>query len=140
MHNFHFICDQFATILKGKSKISQSGCSVSFHRDFRVLVQGKPSAYVVPVGVSFESMDQNGNALNLGEIAVLQEEIPLFLKSIVQQGIIVSALHNHWLYMTPLIMYIHIQSVEPPLHFAKKLANSFLSLSSPPIADINDDQ
>ncbi|MDR2993221.1 MAG: DUF1259 domain-containing protein, partial [Bacillus cereus] len=64
----------------------------------------------------------------------------LFLKSIVQQGIIVSALHNHWLYMTPLIMYIHIQSVEPPLHFAKKLANSFLSLSSPPIADINDDQ
>jgi hypothetical protein len=139
MHSFHFICDQFATILKGKSKISQSGCSVSFHRDFRVLVQGKPSMYVVPVGVSFESLDQNGNALNLGEIAVLQEEIPSFLKSIVQQGIIVSALHNHWLYMNPLIMYIHIQSVEPPLHFAKKLANSFLSLSSYPIAN-NDDE
>ncbi|AAS42065.1 MULTISPECIES: DUF1259 domain-containing protein [Bacillus] len=135
MHNFNFICEQFATILKGKSKISQGGCSVSFHRDFRVLVQGKQSTYVVPVGVSFESLDQNGNALNLGEIAILQEEIPAFMKSIVQQGIIVSALHNHWLYMNPLIMYIHIQSIEPPLHFAQKLANSFLSLSSYPIAN-----
>lgn len=135
MSNFNFISDQFATILKGKCKINQSGCSVSFHRNFKVFIQGKPSAYVVLVGVSFESLDQNGNALNLGEIAILQEEIPAFMNSIVQQGIIVSALHNHWLYMNPLIMYVHIQSVEPPLHFAKKLANSFLSLNSYPVAN-----
>lgn len=135
MHNFNFLCEQFATILKGKGKKTQGGCSVSFHRDFRVLVQGKPSTSVVPVGVSFESLDPNGNALNLGEIAILQEEIPAFIKSIVQQGIIVSALHNHWLYMDPLIMYIHIQSVEPPLHFAQKLAHSFLTLNSYPITN-----
>ncbi|MEI4802210.1 DUF1259 domain-containing protein [Bacillus sp. NPDC077411] len=135
MNNFHFLCEQFATILKGKSKINQNSCSVSFHRNFKVLVQGKPSMSVVPVGVGFESLDQNGNALNLGEIAILQEEIPSFMRSITQQGIIVSALHNHWLYMNPLIMYIHVQSVEPPLHFAKKLANSFSVLSSYPIAD-----
>ena len=79
-------------------------------------------------------MDQNGNALNLGEIAVLQEEIPAFMKSIVQQGIIVSALHNHWLYMNPLIMYIHIQSVESPLHFAK-IGEFLLSLNSYPVAN-----
>lgn len=135
MNNFNFICNQFATILKGKSKINQEGCSVSFRRNFRVLVQGKTSTYVIPVGVSFESLDSNGNALNLGEIAVLQEEIPSFVKSIVQQGIIVSAIHNHWLYMNPLIMYIHIQSVEPPLNFAEKLANSFFVLSSYPVSN-----
>ncbi|MCE9754329.1 DUF1259 domain-containing protein [Bacillus cereus] len=135
MSNLNFLSEQFATILKGKCKINQGDCSVSFHRNFRVLIQGKPSAYVVPVGISFESLDQNGNALNLGEIAVLQEEIPAFIRSIVQQGIIVSALYNHWLYMNPLIMYIHIQSVEPLLHFARKLANSFLSLNSYPVAN-----
>ncbi|MEH6891680.1 DUF1259 domain-containing protein [Bacillus sp. JJ864] len=135
MNNFNVLCEQFATILKGKSKIHQNSCSVSFHRNFKVLVQGKPSMSVVPVGVGFESLDQNGNTLNLGEIAVLQEEIPSFMQSIIQQGIIVSALHNHWLYMNPLIMYIHVQSVEPPLHFAKKMANSFSVLSSYPIAD-----
>lgn len=83
-------------------------------------VQGKPSTSVIPVGVLFESLDQNGNALNLAEIAILQEEIPAFMQSVVHQGIIVSALHNHWLYINPLIMYIHLQSIEPPLNFAKK--------------------
>ncbi|CAI8749459.1 MULTISPECIES: DUF1259 domain-containing protein [Bacillus] len=135
MNDLNILCGQFATILKGKSKINQNGCSVSLRRNFNVLVQGKLSGYVIPVGVSFESLDQSGNALNLGEIAVLQEEIPSFMRSIVQQGIIVSALHNHWLYTSPLIMYIHLQSVEPPLHFAKKLANSFSALSSYPVAD-----
>ncbi|MCM3737973.1 DUF1259 domain-containing protein [Bacillus cytotoxicus] len=135
MHNINLLCEQFATTLKGKSKIHQSSCSVSFHRNFKVFVQGKPSMSVVPVGAGFESLDQNGNSLNLGEIAVLQEEIPRFTQSITQQGIIVSAIHNHWLYMNPLIMYVHVQSVEPPLHFAKKLANSFSVLSSYPIAD-----
>ncbi|MFP3126200.1 DUF1259 domain-containing protein [Ectobacillus funiculus] len=135
MNNLNFLCEQFAKILNGKSNINQGGCSVSLRRNIKVFVQGRPSTSVIPVGISFESLDQNGNALNFGEIAILQEEIPLFMQSIVQQGIIVSALHNHWLYMKPLIMYIHIQSVEPPLSFAEKLANSFSVLSSYPITD-----
>ncbi|MFB9760263.1 DUF1259 domain-containing protein [Ectobacillus funiculus] len=135
MNNLNFLCEQFARILNGKSNINQGVCSVSLRRNIKVFVQGRPSISVIPVGISFESLDQNGNALNFGEIAILQEEIPLFMQSIVQQGIIVSALHNHWLYMKPLIMYIHIQSVEPPLNFAKKLANSFSVLSSYPITD-----
>ncbi|HDR4865781.1 MULTISPECIES: DUF1259 domain-containing protein [Bacillus] len=135
MNNLNVLCEQFAKILNGKSNINQGVCSVSLHRNIKVFVQGRPSTSVIPVGISFESLDQNGNALNFGEIAILQEEIPLFMQSIVQQGIIVSALHNHWLYMKPLIMYIHIQSVEPPLSFAKKLANSFSFLSSYPITD-----
>ncbi len=135
MNNLNVLCEQFAKIFNGKSNINQGVCSVSLRRNIKVFVQGRSSISVIPVGISFESLDQNGNALNFGEIAILQEEIPLFMQSIVQQGIIVSALHNHWLYMKPLIMYIHIQSVEPPLNFAKKLANSFSVLSSYPIAD-----
>ncbi|GLV65848.1 hypothetical protein Bmyc01_45170 [Bacillus mycoides] len=121
MNNLNFLCEQFAKIFNGKSNINQGVCSVSLRRNINVFVQGRPSTSVIPVGISFESLDQNGNALNLGEIAILQEEIPLFIQSIVQQGIIVSALH--------------IQSVEPPLSFAKKLANSFSVLSSYPITD-----
>ncbi|HDR8142004.1 TPA: DUF1259 domain-containing protein [Bacillus cereus] len=135
MNNLNFLCEQFAKILNGKSNLNQGVCSVSLRRNIKVFVQGRPSTSVIPVGISFESLDQSGNALNFGEIAILQEEIPLFMQSIVQKGIIVSALHNHWLYMKPLIMYIHIQSVEPPLSFAKKLENSFSVLSSYPIAD-----
>lgn len=129
------LCDQFAEILRGKSKVEKEICSVSFHRNITVNVHGRPSTSVVPAGVLFESLDEKGVALNLAEIAVLESEIPVFMHSITQQGLIVSALHNHWLYMQPTIMYIHIQSVEPPLDFARKLAYSFTLLSSYPVAD-----
>ncbi len=120
-------------ILNGKSNISQNSCSVSLHRDFKVSIQGRESKAVVPAEVLFESLDQSGNALNLAEIAILQEEIPRFMYSIVRQGLIVSALHNHWLFTDPVIMYIHIQSIEPPLNFAHKINHSFSFLFSRPI-------
>jgi hypothetical protein len=134
MNNFNSICEQFAKFLNGKSNINQDVCSVSLHRNFKVMVQGRLSRSVVPVGVTFESLDQSGNALCIAEIAILEEEIPHFMYSIVQQGLIVSALHNHWLYTEPSVMYIHIQSVEPPLNFARKMAHSFSFLSSFPVA------
>lgn len=134
MNNLNSICEEFANILKGKSTINQDVCTVSLHRNFKVMVQGRMSRSVVPAEVLFESLDQSGNALCLAEIAILEEEIPRFMYSIIQQGMIVSALHNHWLYTRPSIMYIHIQSVEPPLNFAKKMAHSFSSLSSYPVA------
>ncbi|GAB6926293.1 DUF1259 domain-containing protein [Paenibacillus sp. JCM 10914] len=134
MLHFHSVCEQFAQILKGKSTITQDVCSVSLNRNFKVVVQGRMSRSVVPVDVLFESLDQSGHALCLAEIALLEEEIPRFMHSIIQQGMIVSALHNHWLYTRPTVMYIHIQSVEPPINFAKKIASSFSSLSSYPVA------
>ncbi|MDW0117679.1 DUF1259 domain-containing protein [Sporosarcina thermotolerans] len=128
------ICKQFGDILKGKSKTENGVCRVALHRTFKATVQGKASTSVLPVGVLFESLDHNGNALNLTEMAILQEEIPAFMHSLLNQGLIVSALHNHWLYTSPLIMYIHVQSVEPPLDFARKMEYSFRFLSSPPIS------
>lgn len=44
------------------------------------------------------------------------------------QGIIITALHNHWLFDNPRIMYIHFESIEPPLSFAKKVAKAFETL------------
>lgn len=137
VHVSHYdsICNEFASILNGKGKREKGGCSVSFHRNINVFVQGKRARSVVPAGVSFESLDENGNALNLLELAILQEEIPKYMHFVVQQGLIVSALHNHWMYMEPMIMYLHLQSVEPPLSFARKVSHSFSYLNSYPIAD-----
>ena len=134
-NNIDNICEQFGKILKGKGKLNKGVCSVSFHRNIEASVQGKKSTSVTPADVLFESLDESGNALNIAEIAILQEEIPRFMHAVVQQGIIVSALHNHWLYTNPLIMYIHLQSVEPPLNFAKKLAYSFTMLNSYPVPE-----
>ena len=133
MNDLYSIGNRFAHILKGQCKINQGVCSVTLHRNFTVLVQGRKSRSVVPVGITFESLDQNGVALNLAEITLLQEEIPTFIHSIIKQGMIVSALHNHWIFTEPAILYLHIQSVEPPIGFARKIAHSFSVLKSYPI-------
>lgn len=138
MNNLKQLGDQFAQILNGKATMEKNGCSVSLKRIFNVHVQGRPSHSVLPVGISFESLDVNGNALNLGEITLLEQEIPNFTRSVLGQGLIVSALHNHWVFVQPNLMYIHIQSVEPPLSFARKVANAFTTLTSLPIQEKNE--
>ncbi|NMD71192.1 DUF1259 domain-containing protein [Bacillus sp. DNRA2] len=135
MNNLYSIGNQIGKIFHTKCKIKADTCSVELHRDFKVLVQGRPSQSVTPVGISFESLDQNGVALNLAEITLLQEEIPGFISAVVKQGLIVSALHNHWIFTNPTLFYLHLQSVEPPLDFAKKLSQAFRTLRNHPVPE-----
>lgn len=127
------ICSEFAQAVNGKGSLSNGVCSVDLHRQFKVEVEGKTSSSIVPASIVFESLDKDGKALNLAEIAVLEEELPLFVKKVTQEELIVSAIHNHCIYTDPVIMYIHIQSVEPPVSFAEKMARSFFVLNSEPI-------
>jgi Domain of Unknown Function (DUF1259) len=121
----HTLCQQFGQILNKKPKMKNGVCSVKINRDLQVTIQGRPSRSELHAEVSFESLDHEGNALNLGETVVLEEEIPAFTKILIQNGIIVSAIHNHWLFTKPVILYVHFQSVEPPLQFAHKAAQAF---------------
>jgi len=74
---------------------------------------------------SFEDMDCEGRTLNLGETVILQEEINPFITALREQGIIVTALHNHWLFEKPRLFYIHFESIDKPLAFARKVARAF---------------
>jgi hypothetical protein len=135
VNDLYSIGNQFANILNGQCKINQGVCSVNLHRPFTVLVQGRQSRSVVPVGITFESLDPNGVALNMAEVTLLQEEVPAFVHSVAKQGLIVSALHNHWIFTEPTVLYLHVQSVEPPIDFARKIAYSFSTLKYYPISE-----
>lgn len=124
MSNFRELCTEFGKILNGKAKLKNGVCSVSIDRNLYVTIQGRPSRGELKAGFSFESLDQEGRALNLGEVVLLEEEIQGFSKVLIQNGLRISALHNHWLFTHPVIMYIHFQSVDPPLQFAHKAAEA----------------
>ncbi|WP_163539868.1 DUF1259 domain-containing protein [Gracilibacillus sp. YIM 98692] len=121
MNHYHTLCQQFAHILGGEPNLEKGVCAVEKHRDLNVTIQGRPSRGELHAEFMFESLDEEGKALNLGETVILEEEIPLFTQILAKNGIIISALHNHWLYTKPTILYIHFQSVEPPLSFAYKV-------------------
>ncbi|MBM7702997.1 DUF1259 domain-containing protein [Metabacillus iocasae] len=119
------LCQQYGQILKQKLIVEDNVCSVEFKRHLSVTIQGRPSHSELHAEVMFESLDYEGNALNLGEVVLLEEEVPLFTNILVKNGVIISAIHNHRLYTKPNIMYVHFQSVEPPLAFAHKVAEGF---------------
>ncbi|WP_248929143.1 DUF1259 domain-containing protein [Paenibacillus hamazuiensis] len=116
------VCKQFAEIVGGRPTLENGVCSVSIPRRLRAYIMGRPvrSHHVLGVDLSIESPDARGNTLNLGEISLLQDEIAPFTHRLQNQGILISAIHNHWLFEQPPIYYVHFMSVEPPLQFARK--------------------
>lgn len=128
------LCGQFGQILHGEAKVQHGGCSVGLRRDIAVTLYGRPTSTLMEVEIWFESLGTDGKALCFGEVAILQEEVPGFTSLLVRQGIPVSAIHNHWILTKPEVLYLHFQSVEPPLAFARKVAYAFTALKSYPVS------
>jgi Domain of Unknown Function (DUF1259) len=122
------LCQEFARILGGSGSLDENGvCLVQKFRniDFTILDRKTNSPLVNPQFFSFENLDKKGNALNLGETVLLQEEVNPLLTELRKRDLIVTAIHNHWLFEEPRAMYMHFESVEPPLQFARKVREAF---------------
>lgn len=116
-------CQQLANIIGGEVITSTPVCVVQRLRNINATILGRRtrSPLALPFALSFEN-NRNGNTLNLGETVILQQEINPFLSALRRRGIIVTALHNHWLFEEPRLMYMHWENVGNPFEFAR---NSF---------------
>jgi hypothetical protein len=121
------LCRRFADILGSQILTSEpSLCVVTRARRISPTIAGIPtrSPLVVNALFSFEPAG-HGEALNLGETVILQNEINPFISALRNSGIKITALHNHWLFDNPRLFYIHWLSVEDPISFARKVAAAF---------------
>lgn len=128
---FKRLCDQFTRILGGESEIDPGPvCFVSRARNLKATILGRrtTSPLVRYQLFSFESLDNSGRALCLGETAVTQNQANRLIRNLQKNGITVTALHNHWLNENPRLMYIHWESIDKPLAFARKTKNSIAFL------------
>lgn len=119
--NNELICQEFARIIGGQEGFAGGKCVVTINRnEIKAMILGK--LFRVTSSFSFESRDkQSGQALCLGRVALLQKEVPNFVTSIINQGIIVSSIHNEWLFNNPNLIYVNIEDVDDPLDFARKV-------------------
>lgn len=124
------LCEQCAEIVKGTASIKHGVCSINVPRHLTATIQGRPTKGAVHAGITFESIDAQGNALNLGEFVLTENELHPFTQALMQQGILISAIHNHWIYVEPNLLYVHFQSIEQPIHFAHKTANALHTIQS----------
>ncbi|WEK52835.1 MAG: DUF1259 domain-containing protein [Candidatus Cohnella colombiensis] len=113
-------CQQIGSILGGEATFENGICTVAKPRNMQVTILGRPSKAVANLEFSFESFDQTGLALCLAELVLLQEEIQPICNILTKYNLQISALHNHWIYTNPTILYLHFQSVDYPQSFASK--------------------
>ncbi|MGG0791431.1 DUF1259 domain-containing protein [Peribacillus simplex] len=116
--NDELICQKFARIIGGQEGFAGGKCVTTINRnEIKAKILGK--RFRVTSSFSFESRDnQTGRALCLGRVALLQSEVENFVALIL---IIVSFIHNEWLFDNPNLIYVNIEAVDDPLVFAKKV-------------------
>src|SRR5882724_2227402 len=88
---------------------------VTFPRtDIKVTVEGRP---MVPfLGFSswaaFTAAAQGDDVMVMGDIVLQEDEVNPALSAALDSGLEVTALHNHFFYESPRVMYMHIGGME----------------------------
>ena len=122
-------CQQLADIIGGQVITSAPACVVQRLRNINatILSRRTQSPLALPFALSFEN-NIGGKTLNLGETVILQREINPFLTALRRRGIIVTAVHNHWLFENPRLcictgkmLEIRLRLLETVLKLLKKL-------------------
>lgn len=128
---FKRLCTRFGRILGGESEVEEGPvCFVTRMTNLKATIMGRRthSPLVSMQMFSFESLDKSGRALCLGETAIHQNQVNRLLSNLRKRGIKVTAVHNHWLKENPRLMYMHWESVDNPIAFARKTKESIAFL------------
>lgn len=106
---------------------------VTFPRsDLRV----KVGAILIKPGFALTSwaafIKSGGSAITYGDLALLESETNPVISKLMEKGIEVSALHNHLIYETPRIYYVHFLGYGNEVELAKGLKEA-LALTGTPV-------
>lgn len=110
-------CQRLADMIGGEVVQATPVCVIMRLRDINATILGRRtrSPLALPFMLSFED-----NGLNLGESVIRQKEINPLMTALRKRGIIVTAVHNHWLFDKPRLMYMHWENVDmDPVDFTR---------------------
>lgn len=116
-------CAALARIVNGTPAVVNNACLIqSLRSDLKPRIAGRRTRSPLVLPVFFSVENGNGNnkrTLNLGEAVLRQREANTVMRVLRNRGITVTALHNHWLFERPRLMYMHWQAVMNPRRFLR---------------------
>jgi len=110
---------------KGKWVDAERVYTVALPRaDLHVTVKG--DAVPTPFGfggwLSIKRTLDGKTAMLMSDTVLLQEEVNPLISAAQAQGLEISAVHNHFFYLEPVIFYMHIHGMGEPADLAKRFA------------------
>lgn len=103
--------------------------------DLSVSVEGTPvkAGFALGSYAAFEPLD-GGGAMVMGDLVLLDEEVPSVMSGLFAGGLSVTALHNHLNQVSPHVMYLHYSGEGDPVQLASAIHQA-LSVSGTPFGD-----
>jgi biotin operon repressor len=121
-----------AKILGFSGQMEEGAFVVRFGRsDIKVSIDGEP----VPTAFGFGSWtawkDMGKDAIVMGDLVLLEKEVNPVISALQEAGIQVTALHNHFFYEQPRVMFIHIGGMGDPARLAQSIRNALDKTATP---------
>jgi len=92
--------------------------------DLKVTIDGiqTPTPFGFGGWMSIKRTMDGKSAMLMSDTVLLQEEVNPLISAALAQGLEISAIHNHFFYLDPVIFYMHIHGMGEPADLAKRFA------------------
>ncbi len=124
--------DQIAKSIGGKGKVSGRVLAVDIPRSEKISEIGielKPGMQI-DSEFKFQGIGQNGHAALVAEFVLLAGEVDAVARSLRDESISVMAIHNHELFVTPGLYYLHAFATGDPLTLAANIRKALRNTRS----------
>jgi hypothetical protein len=120
------------SILGRKGAVKDGMLKVTFPRSDLAVTIGDVK---VEPGLALTSwmgfMQHGSDVMVMGDIVLLDKELPQVEQKLIESGIAITAIHNHLAGETPAIKYMHIEGEGDPADLARKLKEVFALTGTP---------
>jgi hypothetical protein len=101
--------------------------------DLKINVDGVAIKPALALGSWIGFMPMGNGAMFMGDLVLTESELEPVMKRLIDEGIEITAIHNHLLRTAPAVFYMHVGGQGDPLKLAQTL-HAGLSLSQTPFA------
>jgi hypothetical protein len=120
----------------GKPGTSQTGGVHKYglpRTDLKITVDGVAIKPTLALGSWIGFLPMGNGAMFMGDLVLTENEISPVMKRLIDDGVEITAIHNHLLRTTPAVFYMHVGGQGDPVKLAQTL-HAGLALSQTPFA------
>ena len=99
--------------------------------DLTVTLDGVQIKPALALGSYLAFQKTGKEAMVMGDLVLLQEEVNPVMKKLIEQGIEITAIHNHLLRATPTVMYMHYMGHGDAAQLATAVRNALQESKTP---------
>ena len=123
---------EVAKILGFSGQMDEGAFVVRFGRsDIKVSIDGEPMPTALGFGSWTAWKDIGKDAMVMGDLVLLEKEVNPVISALEEANIQVTALHNHFFYEQPRIMFMHIGGMGDPVKMARGIRNALDKTATP---------